>query len=408
MTRNMRSVTLLISLLLLYDFSMASQSDVALLQSINMTSVNDTNTLSIEMASMERVVSMLVPLLFGCIFITGLIGNALVVLVVARNAAMRNTTNLLILNLAVADLLFIVFCVPFTACDYALAYWPFGDLWCRVVQYLILVLACASIYTLVLMSLDRFLAVVHPLQSMRLRNTRNATYALIALWTIILTTCAPALLTHGVIEYEYGSPQNMYLACRYTAHAFLTYAAFQFTFFCVSYVAPLFVAFALYMGMLQRLWTSGRAPACSSRRRRKKVTRMVVIVLLIFAVSWAPIQLMLVCRSLRWCSMRSGSAVAAQIAAQVLAYMNSCVNPILYAFLSENFRKAFRKAILCHLGGPMSSGLGAPSTMGGNTVVGGLALTGGVSTQPSSAAIELHSMAAVNDGFNRRKSSAQV
>lgn len=41
------------------------------------------------------------------------------------------------------------------------------------------------------------------------------------------------------------------------------------------------------------------------------------------------------------------TSVMVQIVSHVLAYMNSCVNPILYAFLSENFRKAFRKVIYC-------------------------------------------------------------
>jgi hypothetical protein len=39
--------------------------------------------------------------------------------------------------------------------------------------------------------------------------------------------------------------------------------------------------------------------------------------------------------------------VAAKIFANCLAYMNSCVNPILYAFLSDNFRKGFRRLIGC-------------------------------------------------------------
>ena len=64
---------------------------------------------------------------------------------------MKNSTNLLILNLAVADLLFILVCVPFTASDYVLMYWPFGVFWCRTVQYIIYVTAYVSIYTLVLM-----------------------------------------------------------------------------------------------------------------------------------------------------------------------------------------------------------------------------------------------------------------
>ena len=75
---------------------------------------------------------------------------------------MKNTTNLLILNLAVADLLFILVCVPATASDYILMYWPFGLTWCRTVQYIIYVTAYVSIYTLVLMAADRLVLVKEP------------------------------------------------------------------------------------------------------------------------------------------------------------------------------------------------------------------------------------------------------
>lgn len=48
---------------------------------------------------------------------------------------MRSTTNLLIINLAASDILFVIFCVPFTATDYIWpTAWPFGDLWCKVVS----------------------------------------------------------------------------------------------------------------------------------------------------------------------------------------------------------------------------------------------------------------------------------
>ena len=79
------------------------------------------------------MVALIVPIIFGLIVFVGFIGNALVVIVVMANQQMRNTTNLLIINLAVADLLFIVFCVPFTASDYALPFWPFGNAWCKVI-----------------------------------------------------------------------------------------------------------------------------------------------------------------------------------------------------------------------------------------------------------------------------------
>ena len=78
---------------------------------------------------LEAVVSIVVPIFFSLIVFIGLVGNLLVVLVVTFNKQMRNTTNLLIMNLAVADLLFIVFCVPFSATAYAFPHnWPFGNI----------------------------------------------------------------------------------------------------------------------------------------------------------------------------------------------------------------------------------------------------------------------------------------
>ena len=151
---------------------------------------------------LQKVVSIVVPVLFGIIFVVGLFGNALVVIVVASNQQMRNTTNLLIINLAIADLLFIIFCVPFTAADYVLSYWPFGQLWCQMVQYLVIVTAYASVYTLVLMSFDRFLAVVYPVASISIRTEHNTLLAIGVTWIIILLSCLPALFAHGVDTYK--------------------------------------------------------------------------------------------------------------------------------------------------------------------------------------------------------------
>lgn len=153
---------------------------------------------STDDAGIEEFASKIVPVFFGLIGITGLLGNGLVVLVVLSNPQMRSTTNVLIINLAIADLLFVIFCVPFTATDYVLATWPFGDVWCKLVQYFIVVTAHASIYTLVLMSLDRFLAVVYPIASRSLRTERNTIWAISVLWMLILTTAIPVIFTHGV------------------------------------------------------------------------------------------------------------------------------------------------------------------------------------------------------------------
>ncbi|KAJ6626575.1 Allatostatin-A receptor, partial [Pseudolycoriella hygida] len=166
----------------------------------NMSMKNFTTVCSADVDDemIDAVVSKVVPIFFGLIGVTGLIGNCLVVVVILSNPQMKSTTNMLIVNLAMADLLFVIFCIPFTAVDYLLSRWPFGDIWCKTVQYLIVVTVQASIYTLVLMSFDRFLCVVYPIASRSLRTERNTILAILIIWCVILTISIPVIFAHGV------------------------------------------------------------------------------------------------------------------------------------------------------------------------------------------------------------------
>ncbi|XP_073818868.1 allatostatin A receptor 2 [Musca autumnalis] len=295
----------------------------------------------------SRMVRVIVPLCFGVIAVTGFFGNILVILVVLLNQQMHSTTNLLIVNLAMADLLFVVFCIPFTATDYVADTWPFGDLWCRIVQYLIVVTAFASIYTLVLMSIDRFLAVVHPIRSRMLRTEKITKICILAIWGVILTISLPVAATHGVVHLE-GSNYSLEM-CQFMQNSFLSLSVYQIIFFASSYLVPLMVISGLYMRMITSLWRHGTSVRMSmeSQRGRKRVTRLVVVVVIAFASLWLPVQLILLLKALDIYQTTTKLTVILQIIAQTLAYTSSCINPVLYAFLSDNFRKAFHKAINC-------------------------------------------------------------
>jgi len=97
---------------------------------LNATIVSDDRTARV--LAYEAVVRVVVPVVFTVIAILGFVGNLSVIIVVVANLQMRSTTNTLIISLAVADLLFIVICVPFTAVSYAITVWPFGTAWCMV------------------------------------------------------------------------------------------------------------------------------------------------------------------------------------------------------------------------------------------------------------------------------------
>ena len=73
----------------------------------------------------------MVPVLFFLIFAIGILGNSLMIYVVARQPAMRTVTNMYLINLSVVSLLFLLVCVPFTSVAYAIIDWPFGEFLCK-------------------------------------------------------------------------------------------------------------------------------------------------------------------------------------------------------------------------------------------------------------------------------------
>lgn len=301
-------------------------------------------TVSPEELEAERqlvlTISIVVPIFFSLIGITGFVGNLLVVITVVCNQQMRNTTNLLIFNLSFADLLFVCFCIPFTAVDYSFGQWPFGESWCKMVQYLISVTAYISIYTLVLMSLDRFMAVCYPVS--RVRSERNALISIIVLWAAVLIINVPTYSAHGLQEYEYLD-RNLTSCMFLENNALLTWSTFHIVMFVSSYLLPLILISGLYLLMLMRLWKSNLTQSKESKRGKRRVTRLVLIVVACFATLWLPIQTILLLKSLKLFETQNHLNIALQISAHILAYVSSCINPLLYAFLSDNFRKSFRK-----------------------------------------------------------------
>jgi allatostatin receptor len=298
----------------------------------------------------ERLVRIVVPTIFGVIVALGLLGNLLVILVVLSDKHMRSTTNILILMLALADLLFIVLCVPFTAASYALPVWPFGTVWCKIVQYLIYVTAYFSVYTLVLMSLDRYLAVVHAVRSISIRTEFNTWMAVLVTWTLILAVHVPLLFQYGIYYYDHQGEQRSICTNLQEFEDPHNGKVFFSCFLAFGYVLPLGIVSCLYGLMLKRLLygvVPGGNQSQESIRAKKRVTRMVIIVVIIFAVCWLPIQIILTLQKFNVYPLQQVHFIGLQMASNCLAYMNSCVNPFLYAFLSENFRRSFRKFLCC-------------------------------------------------------------
>ena len=91
---------------------------------------------STESTTLQQLKTVLLPIIFGIITVVGFAGNLPVLVAVLSKKQMRNTTNLLIVNLTVADFLSIVLCAPFTATVFAIDMFPFGNAFCKIHFYL--------------------------------------------------------------------------------------------------------------------------------------------------------------------------------------------------------------------------------------------------------------------------------
>ena len=120
----------------------------------------------------------------------GICGNSLTILVMLRHHRLRTVAACFILNLAIADDLFLL-CLPFMAYSTFSGHWVFGDVMCRVMNAFWGVNQYASILTMTLMSVDRYLAVVHPLSSLTYRTCHKAFVVCAVIWTVCFLFVLP-------------------------------------------------------------------------------------------------------------------------------------------------------------------------------------------------------------------------
>ncbi|XP_034398268.1 KISS1 receptor b isoform X3 [Cyclopterus lumpus] len=239
----------------------------------------------------------LVPTFFCLIMLVGLVGNSLVIHVVTKHQQMKTVTNFYIVNLATTDILFLVCCVPFTATLYPLPSWVFGEFMCRLVNYLQQVTAQATCITLSAMSVDRCYVTVYPLQSLRRRTPRMALAISVSIWIGSLLLSIPVAVYQRLEAGDWFGPQTY---CSEVFPSARLQRAFIIYSFLSVYLLPLLTISACYAFMLKRMGQAGVDPIDSSHQLR--------------------------------------------IWGHCMSYSNSSVNPLVYAFLGNNFRKAFKHA----------------------------------------------------------------
>ncbi|XP_032166980.1 galanin receptor type 1 isoform X2 [Mustela erminea] len=211
--------------------------------------------------------------LFGLIFAFGVLGNSLVITVLARSkpGKPRSTTNLFILNLSIADLAYLLFCIPFQATVYALPTWVLGAFICRFIHYFFTVSMLVSIFTLAAMSVDRYVAIVHSRRSSSLRVSRNALLGLGFIWALSIAMALPVAYHHRLFHWEVSNQTFCWEQWPNQGHK-KAYVVCTFVF---GYLLPLLLICFCYAKVLNHLHKKLKNMSKKSEASKKKLLSIV-------------------------------------------------------------------------------------------------------------------------------------
>ncbi|XP_077989374.1 neuropeptides B/W receptor type 1-like [Glandiceps talaboti] len=297
-------------------------------------SVSDNNsTVAACTNSFYVVLEFAIPIVYGCICIFGLMGNGLVMFVTMRNRV-NSVPSVYVLNLAVADFLFMIVLI-FLAYQHASHKWIFGHIVCKIAIAFDGLNQFTSVYTLTLMSIDRYLAIAHALRSMSFRTVHNARLICLLIWVFSAIFVLP-LWMYGGLTNKHGS---------YQCDTAWPYPEFEAIFviytFVFGFALPLFIIIASYACMLRYLVITKRPSSTqtTSRKKSKRIAILVFAIVAAFVVCWLPFYVVHLTIALSNTTKLSCVATTlAYILSICLSYSNSCINPFIYTSIGRRYR----------------------------------------------------------------------
>ncbi|CAL8247875.1 unnamed protein product [Lota lota] len=299
---------------------------------------NGTGTVS-SRDNTNLIIAVGITALYSLICVVGLLGNVLVMYGVVRYTKMKTATNIYIFNLALADAL-ATSTLPFQSAKYLMSTWPFGELLCKAVIAIDYYNMFTSIFTLTMMSVDRYVAVCHPVRALDFRTPAKAKLINVCIWILSSAIGVPVMVMAVTKETEKG---KTVCTLGFPKPQWYWDTVTKICVFVFAFVVPVLVITACYGLMIMRL-KSVRLLSGSKEKDRnlRRITRMVLVVVAAFIICWTPIHIFIIVKTMVTIDHKNPLVVAVWHLCIALGYTNSSLNPVLYAFLDENFKRCFR------------------------------------------------------------------
>ncbi|XP_041494331.1 C-X-C chemokine receptor type 5 [Microtus oregoni] len=293
------------------------------------------------------------PVAYSLIFLLGMMGNILVLVILERHRHTRSSTETFLFHLAVADLL-LVFILPFAVAEGSVG-WVLGTVLCKVVIALHKINFYCSSLLLACIAVDRYLAIVHAVHAYRRRRLFSIHITCATIWLAGFLFALPEVLFAKV-----GQPHNndSLPQCTFSQENEAETKAWftsRFLYHIGGFLLPMLVMGWCYVGVIHRLCQAQRRP------QRQKAVRVAILVTSIFFLCWSPYHVVIFLDTLERlkavdssCELSGYLSVAITVC-EFLGLAHCCLNPMLYTFAGVKFRSDLSR-LLTKLGcaGPAS------------------------------------------------------
>ncbi|XP_039631359.1 proteinase-activated receptor 3 isoform X1 [Polypterus senegalus] len=303
------------------------------IENCNETTVGNTTVQSLT----SKYTTVLIPSLYLIVFIFGLPANILALWILVRKTKRMPSTTLLV-SLTVADILLILM-LPFKIIyHFSGNNWIFGEYMCRLVTASFYGNMYASILCLTCISIDRYIALVHPFASKVFRSQKMAGYVCLVLWVAVIGSVIPFCIitqTHSITNIKITTCHD---ALKNNEKVFLL--PYFISIFVVGFVLPLCIMLFCYGSVLQTL--------IRNQKKYLFAAKVTALVLVVFIVCFAPSNIILILHySEKSEHENSDHLYYIYMLSLAISSFNSCLDPFIYYYVSEEFRSRVRSAFKC-------------------------------------------------------------
>ncbi|KAF7687615.1 hypothetical protein HF521_014843, partial [Silurus meridionalis] len=255
----------------------------------------------------------------------GITGNGLVIWIAGFK--IKKTVNTVwYLSLAVSDFLFCVF-LPFNITYMVKSEWSFGLFMCKLTSFILFLNMFSSIFLLVIISLDRCVAVMFPVWAQNKRTIRLAWVMVLAAWIVSAMLSSPAAHFRDVHTTYHRHSETI---CYYNYAYDEQHIAIVLCRFIFGFAIPLLVIIICYAFIIQKL-------KYNQTGRSNKPFKVMTALIAAFFICWLPYHIF----NLLEINVKNSIIQIGQQFGTTLASANSFMNPFLYAFMGKDFKRKF-------------------------------------------------------------------